>query len=129
MTAGDEEQPETWVIRFTEKAFASLKAAQQHITRTAGEEIGYAWREGMEAEIMRLSRMPESLPAASENHRFVATVRSLLCRRTPRGPASRVLFILRRPPEESSTVTIINIRHGAQKPITKKETREIEEAE
>lgn len=129
MTEDGEEQPPPWVIRFTDRAYASLEAGQQYIARTAGEEIGDAWREGLEAEIMRLSRMPESLPVASENHRFVATIRSLLYRRTPRGPAYRVLFILQTPPDESPTVLVINIRHGAQRPITKKEAQEMEEAE
>ncbi len=129
MTTGDEDRPVSWVIRFTERAYASIEAGQQYMTQTAGEEIGDAWREGLEAEITRLSRMPESLPTAPENHKFVATVRSLLYRRTPRGPAYRVLFTLKTPPEESPTVTIINVRHGAQRPITKKEAREMEGAE
>lgn len=128
MTTGDEDRPVSWVIRFTEKAYASLEAGQQYMMRAAGEEIGDAWREGIEAEIARLSLMPESLPVAAENHRFVSTVRSLLYRRTPRGPAYRILFILRTPPEESPTVTIINVRHGARKPIMNKEAQEMEEA-
>jgi len=129
LTAGNEEHPTAGVIRFTEKANANLEAGWEHFARTAGEEVADAWREGLEAEIARLSLMPNSLPIAAENHRFTATVRSLLYRRTPRGPAYRVLFILKMPPDESPTVSIINIRHGAQEPITKKEAREMESAE
>lgn len=129
MITENDEQPVAWVIRFTERANANLEAGWEHFAQTAGEEIADIWREGLENEIAKLSRMPERLPIASENHRFTATVRSLLYRRTPRGPAYRVLFILRLPAEESPTVEIINIRHAAQRPITKKEAREMESGE
>jgi plasmid stabilization system protein ParE len=122
-----DDQPTTWAIRLTAKAYASLEAAWRHLARTAGEEIADAWREGLEEEISRLARMPGSLPLARENDRFAETVRSLLYRRTPRGPAHRILFVQRSSELEAPTVVVINIRHGAQAPITRREARELEQ--
>ena len=118
-----------WALRFTSKARANLDAGRDHFMQSAGEEIADAWQDGIENEIAKLSRLPERRPIAQENPRFKATVRSLSYRRAATGPVYRVLFTVQPLSEDGPTVTIINIRHGAQAPMTRKEAREIEATE
>lgn len=125
----DADELSRWVIRLTEKANANLEAGREHFARTASEEIADLWREGMEAEIAKLSRTPNRFPIAPEDFRFVRTVRHLIYRRMPQSPAYRALFVLLLPLDESPTMLVMNIRHAAQKPMTRKEAREIEASE
>lgn len=118
-----------WALRFTGKARANLDAGREHFVQTAGEEIADAWQDGIETEIAKLSRLPERRPIAQENPRFKATVRSLSYRRSPTGPVYRILFTVQPASKDGPTVTVINIRHGAQATMTRKEAREIEAAE
>ena len=129
MTESDDESSVIWAIRLTGNARANLEAGRKRFLEIAGEEVADAWQEGLEDEIATLSRLPERRPIAEENSRFKATVRSLLYRRTSGGPAYRILFTIQPLSEDGPTVTVINIRHGAQAKITRKEAREIEEAE
>ena len=80
-------------------------------------------------EIAKLAQFPAMWPLAEEDKLFRESVRRMLYRRPPNGSAYRVLFVLRENPDDAPTVTIIHVRHAAQKPMTRKEAREIEAAE
>ncbi len=126
---GNDEQHPIWAIRFNRRARSDIAAAWRHFAGTAGEETADTWQQGLDAEIAKLAQFPASRPLAEEDKLFRESVRRMLYRRTPSGPAYRVLFVLRENPDDAPTVTIIHIRHDAQKPITRKEAREIESSE
>lgn len=122
----EEEQPRRWAIRISNRTDSEITAARQHFERTAGERIAEEWQAGLRQEIAKLSQFPARLPVAPEDKLFQETVRVFLYRRTPRGPAYRIFFILKEAGQEAPTVGIIHARHAAQKPMTRKEAREIE---
>ena len=122
------EPPQIWAIRQTTRADIDVLAASVYIAETAGVEIARDWLEGLKAEIAKLAQLPTRWPLAEEDKLFRESVRRMLYRRTAGGPAYRVLFVLRENPDDAPTVVIIHIRHAAQKPMTRKEAREIEDA-
>ena len=123
------EQPLRWIIRISTRVDREITAAREHLTRTAGEEIAEDWQEGLQREIAKLAQFPARVPVAQEDNLFTETIRALLYRRTVRGPAYRIFFILKNADQEAPTVGIIHIRHAARKPMTRKEAREIEASE
>lgn len=88
-----------------------------------GAEVGRAWYDGLRSAIALLSQNPRRHAIISENQRFRREVRQFLYRRTPRGAAWRILFTVQ---EDAPTVSILHVRHAAQKPITQAEARQIE---
>ena len=126
---GNGEQLVTWAIRTTTRARSDIAAAWRHFAGTASEETADAWRQGLDLEIAKLAQFPAMWPVAEEDKLFRESIRRMLYRRTPSGPAYRVLFVLRQNPDDAPTVTIIHVRHAAQKPMTRKEAREIESSE
>ncbi len=127
--ASDNEPPAAWVIRSTKRARSDMEAAEERLAAFAGEDVAEAWSEGLNTEIAKLAQLPMRWPLAEEDKLFRESVRRMLYRRTPSGPAYRALFVLRENPDDAPTVTIIHLRHAAQKPMTRKEAREIEESE
>lgn len=127
--ATSDEPPAIWAVRTTKRARSDMEAAEERLAVLTDEEIAEAWSEGLEAEIAKLAQIPTRWPLAEEDKMFRESVRRLLYRRTLSGPAYRVLFVLRENPDDAPTVTIIHVRHAAQKPMTRKEAREIEAAE
>ncbi len=125
----DSDQPLIWALRFTLRAKADSAAALDCFTAREGIEIARAWKKGFDAEIAKLAQLPTRWPIAEEDKLFRESVRRMLYRRTPSGPAYRVLFVLRENPDDAPTVVIIHVRHAAQKPMTRKEAREIEASE
>lgn len=127
--AFNDEPPISWIIRSTKRARGDMEAAEERLAALAGEEIAEAWTEGLESEIAKLAQLPTRWPIAEEDKLFRESVRRMLYRRTPSGPAYRILFVMRESSDDAPTVTIIHVRHSSQKPMTRKEAREIEAAE
>ena len=125
----DEEQPQIWAIRQTIRADTDILAASVYIAENAGVETARTWMSGLKAQIAKLAQLPTRWPVAEEDKLFRESVRRMLYRRTASGPAYRVLFVLRENPDDAPTVTVIHVRHAAQKPMTRKEAREIEASE
>ena len=123
------DQPLFWAIRFTSRAKAESFAALDYFVDKEGIEIGRAWKKGFDAEVAKLAQFPAMWPLAEEDKLFRESVRRMLYRRTASGPAYRILFVLRENSDDAPTVTIIHVRHAAQKPMTWKEAREIESSE
>lgn len=118
-----------WAIRLTRLARADIAAAWMHFSQSSSEEVADAWQEGLETEITRLSLFPTSLPVAEENAFFFKTTYRLLYRRTRRGPAYQIFFILQTSPDDAPTVRVMHIRHAARAPMTRLKAREIESSE
>lgn len=123
------EQPIIWAIRFTNRARADILAAEDYFVGKATDEIAKAWSAGLIAEAAKLARHPTIWPIAEEDKLFRQTVHRMLYCRTRTGPAYRVLFVLRRSPDDAPTVGIIHIRHAARASMTQQEAWEIESTE
>ncbi len=123
------EPPAIWAIRTTKRARSDMEAAEERLALLTDEAQAEAWSKGLSLEVSKLAQYPTRWPAAEENKLFREEVRRMLYRRTAGGPAYRVLFVLRENPDDAPTVTIIHVRHAAQKPMTRKEAKEIEASE
>ena len=123
------EQPKTWAIRITDRADTEMTNARQYFERTAGEEIAEEWLLSLRREIAKLAQFPARLLVAPEDKWFQEAVHVFLYRRTPGGPTYRVFVVLKETEMEAPTVTVIHVRHAAQKPMTRKEAKEIEASE
>ena len=126
---GNGEQPHIWAIRYNRQAKSDIAAAWRHFAETANVDVAEDWEKELYTEIAKLAQLPARWPVAEEDKLFRENVRRLLYRRTPSGPAYRILFVLRENPDDAPTVTIIHVRHAAQKPVTRKEARKIEVSE
>jgi plasmid stabilization system protein ParE len=127
--ASSAEQPVVWAIRFTDRASDDIQAAEDYLVETAGDDIAKAWSRGLIVEVAKLARFPTIWPAAEEDKLFKQSVRRMLHRRTKRGPACRVLFVLRQSPDDAPTVGTIHVRHSARAPVTQQEAWKIEASE
>ena len=123
------EPSQIWSIRLSRRADEEIEAARQYFERTAGEEIAEEWLAGLRREIAKLAQFPARMAAAPESNLFQETVRDFLYRRTARGPAYRVFFVLMETPQDAPIVRITHIRHAARAGMTRKEARQIEAAE
>lgn len=98
----------------------------------AGADVAREWRERLLTAIGTLSENPRRCPLIPEHGRFRRETRQLLYRRTPSGPAWRLLFIIKDAKEdalEPPTVHLIHVRHGAQRLITRTEAKQMETSE
>lgn len=123
----DEERSSAYVLRFQERALRDIDVAFVRLAELSGENIADAWRDGLREAIAGLAQNPRRCPRAPE--RFRREVCQLVYRRTPGGPAHRILFTItgEEPGSpDAPTVTILHIRHGARRPITGREAGEIE---
>lgn len=128
--SGESEQPQTYALRFTERARRDLDIATAHFAQAASPEIAVAWREGIYEAIASLATFSRRCPRAPE--RFRREVRQLIYRRPGSRVAYRILFTISGEEEgslEAPTVTIFHVRHASARPITRTQAREIESEE
>ncbi len=116
----------TYAIRILPHAERDIEAHLVYIADMVGVEVGRSWYDGLRDAIALLSQNPRRHSVISENQRFRREVRQFLYRRTPHGPAWRVLFIVQEETEDAPTVSVLHVRHAAQRPITRSEARQIE---
>ncbi len=110
-------------MRFTDRALAGIDAAHDRLAGYSGKEAADTWEKGLFEEIAKLATLPLRHSAPVEAARFRENVRQLVYRR---GSAYRVLFAVREESLDGPIVTVLALRHGAAKPITLAEAREME---
>ena len=102
-----------------------MDAAYAHFVNTAGLEIADDWKESLLEAIAGLAFMPhrQIVPEAA---RFRRMVHQIIHRRPGSRVAYRVLFSVAETGPDGPVVIILVLRHGAAKPITRAEAREME---
>lgn len=125
----DDEAPRRYALRIQPQAERDIDAHTVRMAELAGADVARAWHRHLFETIATLAENPKRNPLVSEAGRFRREVRQHLYRRTPDGPAWRILFIVTEDAEDAPTVNIIHIRHGAQRPITRAEARRLEQGE
>ena len=110
-------------LRFTDRALAEIDTIHDRLAEYVGKASADAWEKGLFDEIAKVATLPLRNPAAAEATRFRGNVRQLMYRR---GSAYRVLFAVREESLDGPTISILTVRHGVAKPITRTEAREME---
>lgn len=112
-------------LRFTDRALAEIDTAHDRLAEYGGKSSADAWEKGLFDEIAKIATLPLRHPAPAEATRFRGNVRQLMYQRS-NGSAYRVLFAVREESLDGPLVTVLALRHGAAKPITRAEAREME---
>lgn len=124
----DAEPPVVRAIRCTQGAIRDIVVAWSRFAESADQDIADAWESGSKTEIGKLAQYPQRF-SESEADVFSVPVRRMMYRRTRRSAAYFVCFTLRTSPEDAPTLLVMHIRHTTQRPMTRKEAREIESSE
>ena len=125
-SGGHDDQPlRVHRLRFTEWALAEVEAAHDRLAEYSGQDSADAWEKGLFEEIAKLATLPLRHPAPVESARFRGNVKQFVYRRS-RQSAYRVIFTVREESQDGPTVVIFTIRHGAARPITRAEAKEME---
>ena len=111
-------------LRFTDRALAEIDMAHDRLTEYSGKGAADIWEKGLFEETAKLATLPLRHPAPAEAARFRGNVRQVMYRR---GSVYRVLFSVLEDGLDGPIVTILALHHGAAKPITRAEAREMEE--
>ena len=114
-----------YTVRISPRAASDIDAEQFRLAEIAGPESARAWREGLFRDVATLAWSPRRFSTAPERG-FTQEVRQLLFRRASGGAAWRVLFLIREKDEDTPSVILLHVRHGAQRPIGRREAGEIE---
>ena len=119
------EEPPSYALRMTPRAVSDMDAAYAHFVGTASLEIADDWKDSLLDAIAGLAFMPhrQTVPEVS---RFKKLVRQIVHRRPGSRIAYRVLFWVLENGLDGPMVTILALRHGAAKPITRTEAQEME---
>lgn len=120
-------EPTHYALRVHERALRDIDAARLRFTELVSEAVADEWLDGLRTAIADLAGNPRRYARVPE--RFRREVRHLVYRRLGSRVAYRVLFTITGEQEgspEAPTVTILHVRHGAARPITRAEAREIE---
>ncbi len=112
-------------LRFTDRALAEIDIAHDRLAEYGGKASSDTWEKGLFEEIAKLATLPLRHPAPAETARFRGNVRQMMYRHGG-SSAYRVLFTVREESLDGPLITVLTVRHGAAKPITRAEAREME---
>ena len=124
--------PLVYALRVQPRAARDIENHLLRLEQIAGPEAALAWREGILTAIGSLSHTPRRCARIPEQARFRHETRQLLYRRTPTGPAWRLLFTVTGEEQGASdppTVHLLHIRHAAERPLTTTDARALESRE
>ncbi len=120
------QMPYSYALRVLPRAERDMDRHVARMAEDAGPGIALAWYQGLFTVLASLSQNPGRCAPVNENNYFRKEVRQLLYQRTATSSAWRILFTIEEDAEDAPTVGILHVRHGAQRPITRAEARQIE---
>ena len=94
----EEEAIPKYALRFRPRAVRDLDIESVRLAEIAGDAVALDWLARIREEITTLATMPRRFPLAPEEDLIERSVRVILFRRTPGGPAWRVVLHRRREP-------------------------------
>lgn len=121
------EEPHFYALRITPRAAADIDAAYARLVELTDVEIADDWKAGLLEAVAPLAFMSHR-QIAPEQARFQQEIRQIIYRRRTGSVAYRVLFTIVEEKDDASYVRVLHVRHGAARPITRAEAKEIEAA-
>ena len=119
----EEEIDRRFVVRLRNRALTDMSGGHNLMTTLSGYRLADEWQDGFFEALRTLTRNPRRWPLCPElEKRRGLEIRQLWYRRTPSAPAWRAVFAI---DDGASVVNVLHLRHGAQRPLTRKDTREI----
>lgn len=117
-----EDDPVTYALRIHRRARADMDDERQKIAGLADAQEGRRWQAELLETIATLATYPNRCVTARENRLFRQEIRQLSHKKF-----YRILFTVVEAAEEAPFVFILHIRHGARRPMTRREARDIED--
>lgn len=117
-----EDEPVTYALRLHRRARMDMDDARQQIANRVDTPEGRRWQAELLETISTLATFPNRCPIARESRLFQREIRQLNHKQS-----YRILFTVVEAAEEAPFVFILHIRHGARRPMTRREAREIED--
>jgi hypothetical protein len=122
------EVPTVYAVRLSAQAHEDLDAAMHRLSELSEDPVkAKEWVSGFYAVIATLSTHPRRFPVAElESRRLGRQTRRLLYRRSSTSTAAYHVFynVVDEGPD-GPAVTVMLVRHAAQKPLTRDEARRI----
>jgi plasmid stabilization system protein ParE len=112
----------SFFVRIRERARRDLAQGFDHQVKWNGYKIADEWDEGFIDALGTLSENPRSCPPCPELENRRQEFRQLWYRRTPDATPWRAIFTI---DDTENLVDVLHLRHGARRPLTRKEQREI----
>lgn len=119
------DETRVYALRLTPRAAADIDTAYARFVELTDEEIAGDWKAGLLEAMAPLAFMPHR-QIAPEQARFKQELRQIVYRRRTGSVAYRVLFTIVDSEDDAPHVRILHVRHGAARPMTRAEAREIE---
>lgn len=116
-----------YAIRFRSRARRELNDARTRLAEVTNPEHALDWYNGFLDTLALLADNPNRNAIAYESRYFRDTVHALVYRLTVRGVGYRVFYTIIESEIDVPIVSIMHIRHGARKPMTRAEARKIED--
>lgn len=123
---GAEEVP-SYAVRLSPRAQKDVEEAALRLADlTQDPDTGEQWSQGLYLEISKLATLPRRYAViARETRLFGQEMRRLVYRLSASSVAYLVLFSVAEEGEDGPTVTILHVRHGGRKPLTRAEAQQI----
>jgi plasmid stabilization system protein ParE len=116
----------TYAIRLRRRAQQDMDAARERLAELTSESHADAWHNGLLDMLATLATYPHRHPLADEDEFFQDVVRVFSYRLSPRGVAYRVFYSIIDSDEDAPYIYVMHVRHGARRPMTRAEAREID---
>ncbi len=123
----DTEDARVYAVRLSRQADQDAEEATLYLDNaTSDKTLAKEWLVGLYLEIGRLATSPRRhVVLEGETRLFGRETRRVIYRRSPSSVAYLVFFSVAEVSEDGPTVTILHIRHGSRKPLTRAEALEI----
>ena len=121
------QEDQKYAIRFRSRARLELDEARVRLAEMTDLDHAVEWYNGFLDSLATLTDNPGRHLIAHENNYFRDTVHVYTYRLTARGAAYQVYYTIVEFDQDAPFVTILHIRHGARKPMTRAEARKIDE--
>lgn len=116
-----------YAVRLSVRARDDVTEAALWLAELNGDSVkAEAWSERLYQEIGKLATSARAYAvAARETKYFGRETRQMLYRRNAASTAYRIFFTIAEDGPDGASVTILHVRHGSRKPLTRKEAGEI----
>jgi plasmid stabilization system protein ParE len=121
-----EPPPVVYALRIGARAERDVIEATVRFSELSGDEVAREWQRGLFVVLAALADNPRRFPVAPESSRFSEEARQYVYRRTGSSVAYRLLYFVQDTGTDGPTVTLIHVRHGSARPISRAEARAIE---
>ncbi len=119
--------PQTYAVRLTAQARQDIFHAAERLAELADDpSLARAWAGALYEAVARLATNPRAYTVlARETRLFGQDIQRMLFRRSARAAAYHVLFAVADASADGPIVTILHVRHGSRRPLSRAEALRI----